>query len=119
MIVYYMSKIRTGSVNWGRHEIVRKFVGTVHFYDESRSRAMKLGTGTTGRPLMIFRATVFDDATEPPTLVRADYGFGDLENRGATLPIHYTDSIGNIRRTKDDEIVMEGPNGPAPHSWPR
>lgn len=78
-------------------------------YDQSRSRAIKLGRLEDGGCKMIFKATVFDDRTTPPTIVRSDYGFGQLEQAGAVLPETYIETNGSIMRTVDGTVLMEGP----------
>jgi hypothetical protein len=55
---------------------------------------------------IIFRGTVFDDATMPPTLIRCDYGFHELREHGAELPLTYIASDGRILRSADDSDVF-------------
>lgn len=110
MIVYYIEEARGRGVTWGRKKIARQWVGTVYFYDNAKSRALRFGTPTNHRPKILFRATIFDDSMQPPKLIRCDYGFDELAQCGAALPPMFMDSCENIVRSCDDVIVLHGPD---------
>ena len=102
MIVYY-PQITLGTGTRKRNPRARLFIGPLKM-DEVNQPASCLGARTSVR-----KCTVFDDSTEPPTLVRADIDPAKLKAWGAPIADHYIDENGNIVDTMTGATVMRGP----------
>src|SRR5690242_10360499 len=106
MIVYFLQRAmftRRGKI-W-----LRLFRGHVEFCEPSPmgKRGIKLGTGTVNRQQVIYKATVFDETTTPPTLIRCDYGFHELRTHGAELPLTYIYGDRILRSADDSDVFAQ------------
>lgn len=101
LIAYYLDKSSSGY-----EDQVKKFSGDITFSSNNR---IFLHTKDFKHSTVRNRATIFDDSTTPPTLIREHYEISELIKLGADIPPTYIDKQGNIRR-KDGEIVMRGPS---------